>query len=133
MFLIIPFIVAFLIVALITPITIKYAGKFGLVDNPKTHKHPAIIHKKTLPRAGGLPIYIGILVAILFFFWGNTFFIPILFAGALVVVIGLLDDKYDVSAYVRFIGNIFCAALVVIFGVSIPFITNPLGGILSFT
>lgn len=128
-----PFLISFLVVAAVTPVTIKFAQKFKLVDNPKTHKHPAIIHKKTLPRAGGLPIYLGILVAILIFFWGNPIFVPILIAGALVVLIGLLDDKYDVSAYVRFIGNIFCVAIVVFSGVSIPFITNPLGGILSFS
>ncbi len=131
--LLIPFLTSAIIVLAITPPTIKLAQKFGLVDNPKTHKHPAIIHKKTLPRAGGLPIYIGILVTILIFFGSNPIFVPILIAGFFVVLIGLLDDKYDVSAYVRFVGNIFCVAIVVFSGVTIPYITNPLGGILSFS
>lgn len=133
MFLVIPFLISLLIVIVATPLTIRFAKHFGLVDNPRTHKHPAIIHKKTLPRAGGLPIYVGILLSILILFPTNPVFIPILIAGLLVVVIGLIDDKYDVSAYVRFIGNIVCVAIVVLAGVSIPFITNPIGGILSFT
>ena len=43
---------------------------------------------------------------------------------------GVLDDKYDISPYVRFLANIFCALIVVYFGANIPFITNPFGGIL---
>ncbi len=131
--LLIPFSVSLLVVLIATPITILFANKYGLVDDPKTHKHPAIIHKKTLPRAGGLPIYIGILISIIIFFPNSPIFIPILLAGLLVVVIGLLDDKYDVSAYIRFLGNIFCVVIVVLAGVSIPFVTSPTGGILSFT
>jgi UDP-GlcNAc:undecaprenyl-phosphate/decaprenyl-phosphate GlcNAc-1-phosphate transferase len=106
--------------------------KMGLVDDPKTHKHPAIIHKKILPRAGGLPIYLAILLGIAIFLPTETMFFPLLVAGALVVLIGLLDDKYDLSPYLRFASNIFCAALVVFSGIELPFITNPLGGILSF-
>lgn len=127
------FLLPFLIVLAATPLTAKLAYRFNLVDDPKKHKHPAIIHKKTLPRAGGLPIYIGILISILFFFPEQKIFIPILSAGGLVVLIGLIDDKYDISAYVRFIGNILCASIVVIAGIQLPFITNPLGGILNFS
>ena len=116
----------------LTPYTIRIAKKLKLVDNPKTHKHPAIIHKKTLPRAGGLPIYIAILAAMVIFVPRLPSIISILTAGGLVVFIGLLDDKYDISAYVRFIGNIICATVVVIAGINVPFITNPLGGILQF-
>ena len=78
--LLIPFLTSAIIVIVITPLTIKLAQKFGLVDDPLTHKHPAIIHKRTLPRAGGLPIYIGILVTILIFFGNNPIFVPILIA-----------------------------------------------------
>jgi len=126
-------VLSLLIVLAITPLTIKIAKKLNLVDNPRTHKHPAIIHKKTLPRAGGLPIYLGILLSIFILIEDRQLFVPILGAGALVVMIGLLDDKYDISAYVRFLGNIFCAAVVVIAGLHVPFITNPLGGILNFS
>lgn len=129
----ISFLASLVAVLLLTPPTIVIARKLGLVDNPKTHKHPAIIHKKTLPRAGGLPIYIGILAVTLLLLPHKEVLTPILFAGALVVLIGLLDDKYDISAYLRFLGNIICAAIVVFSGIHIPFITNPLGGILHFS
>jgi len=131
--LILPLIVSFIAVLITVPITIIFAKKAKLVDDPKKHKHPAIIHKKTLPRAGGLPIYIGILVGILIFLPIDRTLISLLIAGLLAVIIGLLDDRYDLSPYIRFGGNIVCAAIVVFMGVHIPFITNPLGGILNFS
>ena len=56
--------------------------------------------------------------------------IATLIAGFISLVIGVLDDKFDLSPYVRFLVNIFCAVIVVFMGANIPFITNPFGGIL---
>ncbi|OGH17757.1 MAG: hypothetical protein A2868_02100 [Candidatus Levybacteria bacterium RIFCSPHIGHO2_01_FULL_40_15b] len=128
-----PFAAAFFISMVLTPFTISFARKFKLVDDPKTHKHPAVIHKKPLPRAGGIPIFFAIILAMILFLPDDKIFLSIITAGALVVIIGILDDKYDLSPYVRFLGNFICAAIIVFSGVEIPFITNPLGGILSFT
>lgn len=126
-------IVAFLATLVSIPFVIKFARKAKLMDDPKTHIHPAVIHKKPVPRAGGLAIYIGIIVAAIIFVPLDAFTITILFGGFVVVVTGLLDDKYDLSPYIRFGVNIFTAAIAVYAGVTVPFITNPLGGILSFT
>ncbi|HVT01468.1 MAG TPA: MraY family glycosyltransferase [Patescibacteria group bacterium] len=128
-----PFLVALLITIGLTPLTIKFAKKYKLVDDPKRHKHPAIIHKRVIPRAGGLPIYIAILITTIFFIPLDPRYIAILFSGFLVVLLGLFDDKYDLSPYVRFVGNIICVAIVVLSGVVIPFITSPVGGILHFS
>lgn len=129
----IPFIFSMIFAIVLTPLAIHLAKKYKLVDNPKTHKHPAIIHKKIIPRAGGLPIYIAILLTSFIYLSHEPIIWPILVSGGLCVLIGLLDDKYDISAYLRFIGNIICAAIVVLSGIQIPFITNPMGGILQFT
>ena len=131
--LLLPFAAAFFLSMVLTPFTISFARKFKLVDDPKTHKHPAVIHKKPLPRAGGIPIFFAIILAMILFLPDDKTFLSIIAAGALVVIIGILDDKYDLSPYVRFLGNVVSAAIVVFSGVEIPFITNPLGGILSFT
>jgi UDP-GlcNAc:undecaprenyl-phosphate GlcNAc-1-phosphate transferase len=130
---ILPFLFPFFVVIVLTPLTITFAKRANLVDDPNLHKHPAIIHKRTLPRAGGLPIYIGILSGVLLFLPLNPKIVAILFSGGLAVMIGLLDDKYDISPYLRFAGNIICALIVVILGIQVPFITNPLGGILHFS
>lgn len=130
--LLLPFVTSFLLTLVFVPPTIKIAKKIKLLDDPKIHKHPAIVHKKPIPRAGGLPIFVAILIAFILFLPLNPINIAILFATFTSVAIGILDDKYDLSPYVRFLINIFCASIVVIAGVSIPFITNPFGGILYF-
>lgn len=127
-----PFLAAFVFSLMLTPFTILAAKKFKIIDDPKTHKHPAVIHKKALPRAGGIPIYIALITTMLFFLPMSPTLISIILAGLLVVIIGVLDDKLDLSPYIRFLGNIICASVVVFSGIEIPFITNPLGGILNF-
>lgn len=127
-----PFTVALILTALLVPISIRFAKKFNLMDDPSTHKHPAILHKKPIPRAGGLPIFIGILIAILIFIPIDSIIIAIIIAGLLVTLTGILDDRFDLSPYVRFLLNIVAAIIVVSQGVTIPFIKNPLGGFLYF-
>jgi len=131
-YLLLPIAVSFTLTFVLVPPTIKIARKLNLVDDPKKRIHPAAIHKRTVPRAGGLPIFIAFAVSMLVFLPKNPLNIAIIFASLITVVIGLLDDKYDLSPYLRFLVNIFSAAIVVAFGVSIPFITNPFGGILHF-
>jgi UDP-GlcNAc:undecaprenyl-phosphate GlcNAc-1-phosphate transferase len=130
--LILALLLSFAIMVVITPLAIRLITHFKLIDDPSTHKHPAIIHTRPIPRGGGFPIYIAMLICILIFLPLNPIFLSVLFAGALVVGIGLLDDRFDISPYVRFLINIISASIVVSAGVTIPFITNPIGGILQF-
>ena len=125
--------VACLVSAVSVPFVIRFAKKAKLLDDPKTHHHPAILHKKPIPRAGGLSIFIGILTAVIIFIPLDNFIKAIMFGGVVVVATGILDDKYDLSPYLRFFINIVTAVIAVMAGVTIPFITNPLGGILHFT
>lgn len=130
--LLIPLITSFGITALLIPLTIRLAKKLELVDDPRKRKHPAAIHKTPIPRAGGFAIFIAIAASAIIFLPHPSIFTTILFAGLLTVTVGLLDDKYDLSPYVRFFTNIVAAAIVVFKGVTLSFITNPFGGILHF-
>lgn len=125
-----PFIIAFLITASITPICLLLIKKMGLLDDPKNHKHPGIIHKKPTPRGGGIPLFIGIATTGIFFLPFTNPVIALFVASFIALLIGVVDDKYDISPYVRFIGNIAVALIIVRAGITIPFITNPFGGIL---
>lgn len=126
-----PAILAGLINFLITPLVIKVARKFNLVDNPKVRFHPAHTHKGIIPRAGGLAIIFGIILSILIFIPLSKLMIGIILGGVILVIVGLADDKKDVSPYIRLTTNALAALIVVGAGAGIPFITNPLtGGIL---
>jgi UDP-GlcNAc:undecaprenyl-phosphate/decaprenyl-phosphate GlcNAc-1-phosphate transferase len=130
------FLLAFLLSVLLTKITIRLANKYGFVDNP-SRKHGAILHSQPIPRAGGVPVYLATLISALLF-WDllvNDFeanlkhLVGIFLAGLLVVVLGTLDDKYDISPKLRLICMFFCALIVVGFGIGISYVTNPLGGV----
>jgi UDP-GlcNAc:undecaprenyl-phosphate GlcNAc-1-phosphate transferase len=127
-----PFLVSFLATVILTPFSIKLMKRLGLLDDPKIHKHPGIIHKNPIPRGGGLPLFLGVFIAAIFFLPFNQTTTAIFFAAFLALVIGLIDDKLnsqakDVSPYLRFCINILTAIIVVGSGVSIHFITNPFG------
>lgn len=125
-------IVAILTTTCSIPPTIYLAKKFGLVDDPKKRPHPAHIHQITIPRAGGIPIFIGIAFGIGLFVPLDKHIIGILLACLLLLVNGILDDIWiNYSPYPRLIIQILAALIVVASGVGISFITNPLGGILN--
>ncbi|MBI2018275.1 undecaprenyl/decaprenyl-phosphate alpha-N-acetylglucosaminyl 1-phosphate transferase [Candidatus Daviesbacteria bacterium] len=127
----IPAIFSFLITSLSFFPTIKIANKFNLLDNPKVRLHPAHVQKRIVPRAGGLACFIGLLISILIFIPFQTY-TPGLIAGLIILlIIGLLDDKYqNLSPYIRLVVQFIASLMMVISGVGIKFITNPLGGIL---
>src|ERR1035437_10288869 len=127
------FIIAFLATAIATPISLIFLKKFNIVDDPKVHKQPAMLHKIPIPRGGGIPLFIGVLVACVFFLPFTKVIIATLVAAFFSLLIGVIDDKYDLSPYLRFAVNILCAIFVVVMGANVPFITNPLGGILNFS
>ncbi len=124
-----PFLTALIVTVITTPICIVLLKKYGIVDDPK-RKHPAIIHKKPIPRGGGIPLFIGTLAAGILFMPINPITGAIFLAAFIALITGVIDDKYDISPYIRFGVNIICALIVVGAGVSVNFITNPLGGIL---
>jgi UDP-GlcNAc:undecaprenyl-phosphate/decaprenyl-phosphate GlcNAc-1-phosphate transferase len=131
MIFILPLASAALLTFLITPFVIRFAVRYGLVDDPKKRYHPAHIHTGIIPRAGGLALYLSILITILIFLSLSKAVVGLLVAGLILVLVGLADDKDDVSPYLRLITNTVSALIVISVGIGIPYITNPLtGGVL---
>ncbi len=126
---ILAFIVATLITALAVPPTIKLANKYHLVDDPKLRPHPAHIHTKIVPRAGGLPIFLSIALSILIFLPIDKHLIGIILGCLILLITGLLDDKLkNFSPYTRLFLQLLAVVVVVSSGVGISFFSNPLGG-----
>lgn len=125
-----PLVIAFLTTVILTPLSLFFIKKMGLFDDPAQRHHPGVIHTKPVPRGGGIPLFAGVLFTSLFFIPLTTPVVILFFAAFLALFIGVLDDKLDISPYIRFFVNILTAAIIVGIGVGIPFITNPLGGIL---
>jgi UDP-GlcNAc:undecaprenyl-phosphate/decaprenyl-phosphate GlcNAc-1-phosphate transferase len=132
-----PLITAFLLTAIITPFVIRAMNRYKILDDPKLHKHPGILHTHAIPRGGGIALYFGSFLTALIFLPKSPIVIAVFFAAFLALIVGVIDDKLnaeskDVSPYLRFIVNILCGVIVVGSGVSMNFITHPFGGILHF-
>lgn len=136
--------IAYILSLMITPIVAILAKKFDFVDHPN-RAHPAILHEKPTPRAGGVALYLAILLTILivYFLSQNTSLfswefnldkkiVAILIGGLIAVAVGTIDDKYEISPYLRLLSNILVALIIVAAGVGITFIINPLGGQIRF-
>src|SRR3989338_9714358 len=100
------FVVSVLISAISTLFVIKLAKKYGFMDYPG-RAHPANIITAPTPRAGGIPILITVLFLVPVFVSASGVMEPkriiaFLLAACLIVVVGTLDDKYDINPYFRF-------------------------------
>lgn len=116
---------------LLTIPALRLARKFRLVDDPVHRpKTPARVHQGSVPRAGGLPIFLSILVCSLWFLGLSKKMVGIIAGGGVTVLVGLLDDRHDLSPYKRLASNFLAAALVIGSGVGVPFITNPFNGVI---
>lgn len=128
--LILPFLFAFLITSLTVPFTIKLARKYGLVDDPAKRLHPAQLHSRIIPRAGGLTIYIGITLSLLIFLPSSLPIVGIIAGISILLIMGLIDDKkIYFSPYQRLILLFLAAGAPVISGIGIVFIANPFYGL----
>lgn len=126
-----PLSIAFLISFTSTPLIIYLAKRFGFVDKPE-RGHPAQIIQAVLPRAGGVPIFLGFLITTLIFLPLDKRILTILLGSFLNLFFGTLDDKKPLSPIFRLLVQIVSAGLIVWAGITF-YIGNPLGsGLLYF-
>lgn len=95
------------------------------------------LHKKGIPRLGGLAIYTAFCVTVLlFYFFKKEYFkyyetklLGVFLASGLIVACGLYDDLVKRLSYkIKFIVQILAIVIVIIFGYRINVITNPFDG-----
>lgn len=125
------FLLSLIISFFLTIPTIFFAKKINLITDKNKRFHPAHTHLGKIPRGGGIPIFLTLLIASLLFLPINKIILGILISSFLLVIVGLIDDYSDVSPYLRFLLNILISSIVVGFGLGIPYISNPFGGIIK--
>lgn len=104
----------------LTPTVKSLAYKVGAVDIPKDNRR---MHKRTIPRMGGLAIFLGFLFSVLIFGRLNTEFKATLIGAVILVVLGILDDILDIKAWVKLLVQIVAAAIPILGGVQIDIIS----------
>lgn len=122
-------IVCFVLSITLTPLIIKLAPMIGAVDKPNNRK----VHQKVMPRMGGLAIFISFLVGSLIVSPNDPFHLAIIIGAFIIIMIGMLDDIYELSAKWKVAGQLAAAMTVVIYGgLQIEFINLPFGGAIEF-
>src|SRR3989344_3822778 len=128
-----PALIAFAVSFAITPLIIKLGPRLGIIDDPKKSKHPKVIHTYPVPRGGGVACFFGITISALLFIPIDKHLSGILAGAALITLIGLIDDRYNLNPYLRLFIQFVAASIPIIAGIGIAFITNPFNGILDLS
>ncbi|WP_043929965.1 glycosyltransferase family 4 protein [Bacillus sp. EB01] len=122
-------IICFLCSILLTPSIIKLAYKLGAVDKPNKRK----VHTKLMPRLGGLGIFISFVIGILILQPYSPYHLAIVLGSIIIIITGILDDIYELSAKKKFLAQLAAALVVVLYGgIEVNFINLPFGGKLDF-
>ena len=91
--------------------SVLFAKPLGLVDHPGGRKNHAI----PTPVTGGLGVFFALLLTSVFFnLFGmhlDVFFV----AGAWLILVGVLDDRFELSSLTRFVAQAIAAGIMIYF------------------
>ena len=104
--------VSFLASALLVPFAKKCAIHVNAIDMPNARK----VHKKPIPRMGGLAIFGSFLLSYMLFARTSIQMLSILIGGFIIVLTGIFDDIKPVWSKAKFILQIVAACVVVFYG-----------------
>ncbi|MBJ8341204.1 MULTISPECIES: glycosyltransferase family 4 protein [Antrihabitans] len=107
---------------------------FGAVAIPRERD----VHTAPIPRMGGVGMYLGVLAAVLFaqqlpalargFDYDTPDMPAALVSGLVIVLVGVIDDRWGLDALTKFVGQVTAAGVLVVMGVSWWVIYFPGGG-----
>jgi len=132
------FLISVVLAAALSPVVIYLANKLKIVDVPDAKRK---FHIGTTPLIGGLAIFLATIIS--FFINQNLFdwqltttewrlIIALFVASAVLLLAGIADDKYVLKPWQQIIFTSLAIIIMLMAGLKIEFITNPLGGILYF-
>ena len=102
----------FLFTVLFIPIVGKIATHIGALDMPNERK----VHKKPIPRLGGLGIYFGFLLGYILFGKESLQMNSILIGSFIIIITGVIDDISPIPAKYKFMGQLAGAAIIPLYG-----------------
>ncbi|MGV0853747.1 glycosyltransferase family 4 protein [Mycolicibacterium phlei] len=110
------------------------ARRLGAVAIPRDRD----VHTEPIPRMGGLAMYVGVAAAVLLAsqlpaltrgFVYSTGMPAVVVAGGVIMVVGLIDDRWGLDSLTKFAGQITAASVLVTMGVAWSVLYIPFGGI----
>lgn len=110
------------------------ATRLGAVAYPRERD----VHVTPTPRMGGLAMFLGVVCAVFLAsqlpaltrgFVYSSGMPAVLVAGAVIMGIGLIDDRWGLDALTKFAGQITAASVLVTMGVAWSVLYIPIGGV----
>ena len=107
---------------LLTGLVRRVAVRVGAIATPRARD----VHAVPIPRMGGLGMYLGVaggmamahqLPVLRRAFEYSLDPLGVLIGGGVIVLIGALDDVFELDAWTKLAGQVMCAGILVIFGV----------------
>ena len=117
-------IVSFAASLALTPLSRQIAMRLGVVDKPNQRK----IHLDHKPMMGGLAVYVALTAAVLLFSPPRhiSALVAVLAGAAVLALLGLIDDRYDLAWRTKLPVMILVAVGIVATGVQVQFSGNAL-------
>ena len=122
-FMLVGLLCAFLLAYTLTPPVRVLAFKIGAIDVPLDDRR---MHTKPIPRVGGLAIFLAFTLTTMLFCECSSTLVTVWIGGAVIVVLGMLDDIFRLPAWSKLIVQLLVAAFAVWNGATIDHIN--LGG-----
>ena len=117
---------AFLGAGALTPLMTHLGHQWGLVDQPSDRK----IHVHPTPRLGGVAVYLGFIGSVLLNSILPDWMIATLAAGSLLLIVGVIDDVWELPASSKLVAQLVAAGIVIATGkVLTLFPSGPIGDI----
>ena len=101
-----------LIAAFYIPVVKKIAIHINALDIPNERK----VHKKPMPRLGGLGIFFAFLVGYMLFGQNTIRMNSILIGSFIIILTGMIDDIKPLDAKDKLIGQLLSAAIIAFYG-----------------
>ncbi|MCL2030283.1 MAG: undecaprenyl/decaprenyl-phosphate alpha-N-acetylglucosaminyl 1-phosphate transferase [Oscillospiraceae bacterium] len=114
---------AALVAFFVSPLCRSFAALVGAVDVPADGRR---IHKKPMPRLGGLAIFAGFIVTMLLFADLDAQLRGILIGAVIIVVLGCIDDVIRLHYFVKLLFQFTAALVAVLHGLTIEVFSNPI-------
>lgn len=118
----------FMFVLLMVPIVKKIAFHIGALDIPNARK----VHKKPMPRIGGLAIFLGFLFGYILFGEPSSIMNSVLIGSFIIVITGIIDDIKPMPAKIKFLGQLAAASIAVLYGGLVMHELTAFGFVLEF-
>ncbi|MCI5966928.1 MAG: undecaprenyl/decaprenyl-phosphate alpha-N-acetylglucosaminyl 1-phosphate transferase [Tenericutes bacterium] len=108
--------VTFLASVCIMPIMKKVAHHIGAIDIPRKDEGNRHIHKKPIPKLGGVGIFLAFLFGYMLFGQHSIKMNAILIGSFIIILTGIVDDINDLRASRQLIAQLLAAGIIVFYG-----------------